>query len=238
MLEAAHLPEPKSVNGTVQKPIEGMSMVYTFDQPEAKSTHKSQYFEIFGNRAIYSDGWFAGTIHRAPWEMTPREKLLNDKWELYNAQQDFSLVNDLAETNPPKLKEMQELFIKEAIKYRVLPIDDRVMDRVNAATAGRPDLMGARTSLTLSEGMDSMSENVFINIKNRSLSITADVEIPEGGANGVILAQGGRFGGWTFYLKDGKPMYCYNFLGLKEFRVAATQAVAARQGHHPDELRL
>lgn len=227
VLEAASLPEPKSVNGTVQEPIEGVSMVYTFDQPDAKSTHKTQYFEILGNRAIYNDGWFAGTVHRAPWEMTPRSKLPDDKWELYDARQDFSLTNDLATANPAKLKEMQDLFIQEAIKYRVLPIDDRLMERVVAATAGRPDLMGDRTSLTLSEGMDSMSENVFINIKNRSLSITADVEIPAGGANGVILAQGGRFGGWTLYLKDGKPVYCYNFLGLQEFKVAAPQAVAA-----------
>ena len=117
--------------------------------------------------------------------------------------------------------------MKEAIKYRVLPIDDRVFERMNAATAGRPDLMGDRTSLTLSEGMVGMSENVFINVKNRSLSITADVDIPEGGANGVILAQGGRFGGWSLYLKDGKPTYCYNFLGLQESKVAAPQALAA-----------
>jgi arylsulfatase A-like enzyme len=226
VLEAANLPEPKSVNGTLQEPIEGVSMVYTFDNAQAKSTHKTQYFEIFGNRAIYHDGWFAGTLHRAPWEMKPRRPLLEDKWELYDTGKDFSLANDLAAADPKKLKEMQDLFVKEAIKYRVLPIDDRVVERVNAALAGRPDLMEGRTSLTLSPGMDSMSENVFINIKNRSLSITADVEIPEGGANGVILAQGGRFGGWSLYLKDGKPVYCYNFLGLQEFKVASTQAVA------------
>ena len=117
--------------------------------------------------------------------------------------------------------------MKEAIKYRVLPIDDRVLERVNAASAGRPDLMGDRTSLTLSEGMVGMSENVFINIKNRSFSITADVEIPQGGANGVILAQAGRFGGWSLYLKDGKPTYCYNFLGLQQYKVSAPQALAA-----------
>ena len=227
VLEAANLPEPKSVNGTVQAPIEGVSMLYTFDQPDAKSTHKTQYFEVFGNRAIYHDGWFAGTIHRAPWEMKPRANLLDDKWELYDTRQDFSLANDLTAANPAKLKELQNLFIKEAIKYRVLPIDDRLMERINAATAGRPDLMGDRTSLALSEGMLGMSENVFINIKNRSLSITADVEIPEGGANGVILAQAGRFGGWSLYLKDGKPTYCYNFLGLQEYNVSAPQALVA-----------
>jgi arylsulfatase A-like enzyme len=227
ILEAATLPEPKSVNGVVQAPIEGVSMVYTFDNADAKDTHKTQYFEIMGNRAIYHDGWFAGTIHRAPWEQKPRRKLQDDIWELYDANNDFSLVNDLAASNPKKLKKLQALFMKEASKYRVLPIDDRVLERVNAASAGRPDLMGERTTLTLSEGMMGMSENVFINIKNRSLSITADVEIPEGGANGVILAQAGRFGGWSLYLKDGKPTYCYNFLGLQEFKVAAPDAVAA-----------
>jgi len=226
VLDAANLPEPKSVNGTIQEPIQGVSMVYSFDNANSMSTHKTQYFEIFANRAIYHDGWFAGTVHKAPWESAPRAKLLDDKWELYDTRNDFSLVNDLAKTNPEKLKEMQDLFIKEAIKNRVLPIDDRSVERVNAKLAGRPDLMGDRTSLTLSEGMDSMSENVFINIKNRSFSITADVEIPQGGANGVILVQGGRFGGWSLYLKDGKPTYCYNFLGLQEFKVAAPKALA------------
>ena len=227
VLEAASLPEPKSVNGTVQTPIEGVSMVYSFDQSDAKSTHRTQYFEIMGNRAIYDNGWFAGTIHRAPWERLPRRKLQDDIWELYDTRTDFSLVNDLAASNPAKLKELQGLFMKEASNNRVLPIDDRVLERINPATAGRPDLMGGRTSLMLSEGMVGMSENVFINIKNRSLSITADVEIPEGGANGVILAQGGRFGGWSLYLKDGKPTYCYNFLGLQQFKVSAPEALAA-----------
>jgi len=227
VLEAASLPEPKSVNGTVQSPIEGVSMLYAFGNQNAESTHKTQYFEIFGNRAIYHDGWFAGTIHKAPWETTPRAKLLEDTWELYDTRADFSLSTDLAASNPDKLKELQDIFMQEATKYRVLPIDDRVFERINAASAGRPDLMGERTSLTLSTGMNSMSENVFINIKNRSFSITADVEIPEGGANGVILAQAGRFGGWSLYLKDGKPTYCYNFLGLEEYKVSASQAVAA-----------
>ena len=226
VLEAASLPEPKSVNGIVQSPIEGVSMVYSFNKPEAKSTHKTQYFEIFGNRAIYHDGWFAGTVHRAPWEKTPRRKLAEDIWELYDTTKDFSLTNNLAAENPAKLKELQAIFMRDASKYRALPIDDRLMERMVASSAGRPDLMGERTSLTLGAGMDSMSENVFINIKNRSLSITADVDIPEGGANGVILAQGGRFGGWSLYLKDGKPTYCYNFVGLQEYKVAAPTALA------------
>jgi len=227
VLEAANLPEPKSVNGTVQSPIEGVSMVYSFDQPDAQSTHKTQYFEIFGNRAIYHDGWFAGTVHRAPWEKVPRQKLQEDPWELYDTTKDFSLANDLARTNPAKLKELQDIFMKDASKYRVLPIDDRLMERMIAETAGRPDVMGQRTSLTLSEGMDSMSENVFLNLKNRSHSVTADLEIPEGGANGVVIAQAGRFGGWSLYLKDGKPTYCYNFVGMQEYKVAASSAMPA-----------
>ena len=226
ILEAAHLPEPKSVNGTVQAPIEGVSMLYTFENPKAESTRKTQYFEIMGNRALYHDGWFAGTIHRAPWERVPRRKLQEDVWELYDTRKDFSLANDVAAANPAKLKEMQDLFLKEAVKNRVLPIDDRFDERMRAELVGRPDVMGDRTSLALSAGMLGMSESVFINIKNRSLSITADVEIPQGGANGVILAQAGRFGGWSLYLKDGKPTYCYNFLGLQEYKVSATQVVA------------
>jgi len=179
-----------------------------------------------GNRGVYHEGWFAGTIHRAPWEQQPRRKLQEDIWELYDTRSDFSLANDLAASNPAKLEELQEIFMQEAREYRVLPIDDRVLERINAASAGRPDLMGGRTSLTLAAGMVGMSENVFINTKNRSLSITAEVEIPEGGANGVVIAQAGRFGGWSLYLKDGKPTYCYNYLGLQQYKVSAPEALA------------
>jgi arylsulfatase len=221
ILEAAGLPEPKMVNGIPQTPIEGVSMLYSFNDAQAKSTHLTQYFEIFANRAIYNDGWLAGTVHKAPWEAKPRAALLDDKWELYDTRNDFSLANDLAKTNPAKLKEMQDLFLKEAEKYRVLPIDDRSIERVNAALVGRPDLMAGRTSLTVYEGMIGMSENVFINTKNSSHTITAEVEIPKGAANGAILAQAGRFGGWSLYLKNGKPTYTYNFLGLTRFTVAS-----------------
>ena len=227
ILEAAGLPEPKSVNGTAQTPIEGVSMMYTFADPRAPSRHTTQYFEIFGNRAIYQDGWLAGTVHRAAWEFKPRRALEDDVWELYDARTDFSLSNDLAAKNPQKLKEMQDLFMTEAVKYSVLPLDDRTIERFNAALVGRPDLMAGRTSLTVYQGMTGMSENVFINVKNRSHTITAEVEIPQGGANGVILAQAGRFGGWSFYLKDGKPTYTYNWLGLKSYTVAAAQALPA-----------
>ena len=137
VLEAAGLPEPKTVNGTVQTPIEGVSMVYTFDDAKAPSRHTTQYFEIFGNRGIYHDGWLAGTVHRPAWEFKPRGTLEDDTWELYDTATDFSLSNDLAAKNPEKLKELQALFLKEAVKYNVLPLDDRTLERMNAAI-GRP----------------------------------------------------------------------------------------------------
>lgn len=225
VLEAAGLPEPKVVNGTPQTPIEGESLLYTFDDPDADTRHTTQYFEIFGNRAIYHDGWLARTLHRAPWQTLKMPPLESDTWDLYNVEEDFSLQNNLAETHPEKLAELRALFLSEAEKYRVLPIDDRVIERVNPALAGRPDVMAGRTSLTLYPGMDGMLENAFINVKNQSKTITAEVDVPDGGANGVVLAQGGRFGGWALYFRDGKPAYTYNFLGLEQFTVAADQAV-------------
>jgi arylsulfatase A-like enzyme len=227
ILEAAGLPEPEVVDGVPQTPIEGVSMLYSFNDPQAKDRHLTQYFEIFGNRAIYNDGWLAGTVHRAAWETKPRTTLESDKWELYDTRTDFSLANDLAKQNPEKLKEMQGLFLEEAVKYSVLPIDDRTLERLNAALVDRPDLMAGRTTLTVYEGMTGMSENVFINTKNRSHTITAEVNIPKGGAKGVILAQAGRFGGWSLYLKNGKPTYTYNFLGLKRFNIAAKNPLPA-----------
>lgn len=170
---------------------------------------------MFGNRAIYHDGWFARTIHRAPWEQKPRRPLTEDIWELYDTSNDFSLVNDLATKNPQKLAELQALFLKEAEKNHALPIDDRVFERVNAELVNRPDLMAGRTSLTLAEGMTGMTENVFLNIKNKSKTITAEIEEPEGSvAHGIIIVQGGRFGGWALYVQQGLPAYTYNFLGL------------------------
>jgi arylsulfatase len=202
-------------------------MLYTFTDPKASDRHTTQYFEIFGNRAIYENGWLAGTVHRAAWEMKVRRPLEDDIWELYDTRSDFSLANDLAAKNPSKLKEMQDLFMKEAVKYSVLPLDDRLTERFVAALVGRPDLMAGRTSLTVYDGMIGMSENVFINLKNKSHTITAEVEIPKKGANGVILAQAGRFGGWSLYIKNGKPAYTYNWLGLQRYTITATQAVPA-----------
>ena len=224
ILEAAGLPEPKIVNGVEQIPMDGTSLMYTFNDPGAKERHTTQYFEVAGNRAIYHDGWYARTIHKAPWEREPRRPLTEDIWELFYTPEDFSLANDLSAQNPEKLKELQDLFMKEAEKNHVLPIDDRVFERMIAANVGRPDIMGNRKSLTLADGMVGMSENVFLNIKNRPITLTAEVEIPTGKtANGIIIAQGGRFGGWALYVKDGIAAYDYNFLGMQRFTVAAGQ---------------
>jgi arylsulfatase len=219
ILEATGIPEPRVVNGIPQHPMEGVSLIYTIDQASAPSTHTTQYFEIGGNRGVYHDGWFAGTVHRAPWEAKPRASLTDDVWELYHVTEDFSQAKDLAASNPEKLKELRALFMSEAAKYHVLPIDDRSVERMDPAVAGRPDLMGPRTSLTLYPGAVAMAENAFINIKNRSSSVTATVEIPKGGAEGVLIAQAGRFGGWSLYVKNGRPAYAYNYLGREAYKM-------------------
>jgi arylsulfatase len=226
ILEAAGLPEPRMVNGVPQRPMDGVSMVYSFDDAAAKERHTTQYFEMFGNRAIYHDGWLARTIHRAPWESEPRRPLAEDVWNLYDTRSDFSLTHDLAAKHPEKLAELQALFMSEAEKNHALPIDDRLFDRLIASNVGRPDLMAGRTSLTLGDGMTGMTENTFLNIKNRSKTITAEVEVPEGAiAHGIVIAQGGRFGGWALYVKDGKPAYDYNVLGMQRFTVAAKESL-------------
>ncbi len=226
VLEIAGLPEPKVVNGVPQTPIEGTSLAYSFNDAAAAERHTIQYFEMFGNRAIYNNGWFARTIHRAPWENDNLPDLETDVWDLYNVDEDFSLTNNLASQYPEKLEEMKSLFMWQAEKYHVLPIDDRTIERTNAALAGRPDLLGDRKSLTLYEGMEGMMENTFMNIKNKSFSITAELNIPKGGANGVILSQGGRFGGWSVYMKDGKPEFTYNFLGLERYVIASNKKLS------------
>lgn len=227
ILDAAGLPEPKSVNGVEQAPIEGVSMRYTFGNPTAESTRKTQYFEIFGNRAIYHDGWLAGTVHKAPWESKPRATFENDKWELYDTRSDFSLSNNLSAKHPEKLKELQALFMKEASRYNALPLDDRFLERINASLVGRPELMQGRKSLTLYDGMTGLTENVFIDIKNRSFGISAEVKIPEGGANGVLIAQAGKFGGWSFYLTEGKPTFTYNYLGMHNYTISSSEPAPA-----------
>ncbi|MHC4249658.1 MAG: arylsulfatase, partial [Planctomycetota bacterium] len=223
VMAAAGLPFPTTVNGAKQKPFEGVSMIYSFDDAMAEGRHKTQYFEMFGNRAIYHEGWVAATKHRTPWKGAPDGPLDQDKWELYHVAEDFSQANDLAASEPGKLKEMQKLFMAEAIAHNVLPLDDRTFERFNAAIAGRPDLMGDRKSLTLYEGMTGMMENAFMNVKNRSHTITAEVEIPRGGGEGVIVCQGGRFAGWSLYMKAGKVSYVHNWVGKERYTITAPQ---------------
>jgi arylsulfatase A-like enzyme len=224
--EATGVPAPRVVNGIEQRPIEGVSMLYSFDSAKAPDARKTQYFEMTGNRAIYHDGWFAGTIHRAPWETQPRRPLAEDVWELYNLNEDFSLAHNLAARYPDKLETLKKKFMEEAVKYNVLPIDDRSIERFDPVIAGRPDLMNGRTKLVLYAGAIGIPENAFINMKNTSLAITAEVDVPAD-ASGVILCQGGDFGGWTFYLLDGKPAYTYNWVGLENYTVSSAEKISA-----------
>ncbi len=219
VLEAVGVPQPDVVHGVSQRPIEGVSMLYTFNDADAKSRHTTQYFEMAGNRGIYQDGWFATTVHRAPWESKPRATFAEDRWELYNVEKDFSCADDLAAKYPEKLEELKALFLQEAVKYNVLPLDDRVWERFNPAMAGRPDLMEGRTEMTVYEGMKGLLENAFINVKNRSFVITADLEVPPSGAEGVVLAQGGEMGGWSLYVKEGKPRFAYNWLARETYKI-------------------
>lgn len=222
ILEAAGLPEPRIVNGTPQRPIEGTSMLYSFDDVNSPSRHQIQYFEMFGNRGIYFNGWFAGTVHLKPWGKV-ENSFTEDTWELYHVKEDFSMSTDLSKEHPEILAEMQKMFLGEAVKYKVLPLDDRRQELFNPKLAGRPDLMYGRKSLTLYEGMTDMLENDFINVKNTSFEIIADVETGEKPVNGVILSQGGRFGGWSLHVKDGAPVYTYNYVGIDTTSVTANQ---------------
>ena len=200
VLEAAGLPEPKVVNGMTQIPLHGQSLLHTFNDAEATSRHTTQYFEYGGNRGMYQDGWFATTLHKAFWEAQPRATFEEDTWELDATEEDFSLANDLAATHPEKVEALKALFLTEA--GRQGPPARRPRFRAFQPCPRRcPDLMGGRTSLTLYEGMIGLSENAFINMKNRSYTITAELEIPKGGAEGVIIAHGGHPGGWSLYVK-------------------------------------
>jgi arylsulfatase A-like enzyme len=228
ILEAAGLPAPLSVNGVQQRPLEGVSMAYTFDDANAADRHTTQYFEMFCNRGIYHEGWTAVTRHSTPWVLTEMLPFDDDIWELY-APDDWTQAHDLAAEQPEKLHELQRLFLIEAGKYNVLPLDDRRFERFNADLAGRPQLVQG-TSQLLFGRMGRLSENSVVVTKNKSHSITAQIDVPEGGANGVIIAQGGAFGGFALYAKDGKPAYCYNLFGLEQFKVYGEGAIAA--GEH------
>jgi arylsulfatase A-like enzyme len=227
VLEAARLPEPTFVNGVQQRPLEGVSMSYSFDDPDAPDRHETQYFEMFCNRGVYHRGWTAVTRHSTPWDSTtPLPALDDDVWELYDTTTDWTQARDLADANPDKLRELQRMFLLEATKYNVLPLDDRRIERFNPDLAGRPTLVKGDSQL-LFGGMGRLSENSILNLKNKSHSVTVDFVMPDDSASGVLIAQGGEFGGWSLYLKDGKPKYCYNLFGLKRFNVEGTSRVPA-----------
>jgi arylsulfatase len=229
VLEAAGLPAPATVNGISQMPLHGVSMVYAFDDPAAAETHDLQYFEMFCNRGIYHEGWTAVTRHSVPWQMTAElPPLDDDAWELYGPD-DWSQAHDLAAENPEKLRELQRLFLIEAVKYNVLPLDDRRIERLDPDMAGRPQLVKGDSQL-LFGGMGRLSENSVLNIKNKSHSLTAEIVVPAADAGGTIVAQGGRFGGWALYIKEGALRYCYNLLGETRFHVGGDAPLPA--GEH------
>ncbi len=222
ILEAAGLPEPTSVNGVLQSPMEGTSMLYAFDEPEAPERHDLQYFEMFGNRGIYHKGWSAVTKHRTPWLLVGGEvpAFDDDVWELYDGRNDYSQARDLAAERPDLLHELQRLWLIEATKYQVLPMDDRTGERLNPELAGRPTLIRG-SSQVFFPGMGRLSESSVISIKNKSFSVTAEVDVPENGLEGVIIAQGGGFGGWAVYARGGTLKFAYNLLGIHEFVTTA-----------------
>jgi arylsulfatase A-like enzyme len=228
ILEVAGIQAPATVNGIAQKPIEGISMAYTFDSANANAPSKrdTQYFEMFGNRALYHDGWVATTVPpQPPWLMGTvkmPDVLTGYKWELYNIADDFSETNDLAAKNPDKLKELQGLFMDEARKYQVLPLDNSILQRI---LAPRPSATAGRTEFTYSGEVSGLPDGSAPNLLSRSFSITAEVEIPKGGAEGMLNTLGGRFGGYGLYLVKGKPVFTYNLLALEKFRWEGSQAL-------------
>jgi arylsulfatase A-like enzyme len=217
VLDAAGLPAPTFVHGIQQMPLHGVSMTPSFDEAASPERRATQYFEMFCNRGIYHEGWTAVTRHSTPWLMTETPPLAEDVWELY-APDDWTQAHDLAAEQPEKLAELQTLFIIEAGKYNVFPLDDRRAERFNADLAGRPQLVRGNRQI-LFGGMRRLTENSIVVMKNKSFALTAEIEVPEAGAEGVIIAQGGSFGGFSLYAKDGKPAFCYNLFGLQRFKV-------------------
>jgi arylsulfatase len=204
-------------------------MVYSFGDPSATERHETQYFEMFVNRGIYHKGWTAVTRHSTPWIAQAKLPAFDDDtWELYGPD-DWTQAHDLAKEQPERLHELQRLFLIEATKYNVLPLDDRRVERFNADLAGRPQLIRGNSQL-LFRGMGRLTENSIITLKNKSHSVTAQVVVPESGAGGVIIAQGGAFGGWSLYAKNGKPVYCYNLFGLQLFKIEGSASIPA--GEH------
>jgi arylsulfatase A-like enzyme len=226
VLEAAGLPEPLSVNGVQQMPLQGVSMAGSFDDAVAPERHTTQYFEMFVNRGIYHRGWTAVTRHSTPWAFGAELPAYDDDvWELYGPD-DWTQAHDIAKQNPEKLGQLQRLFLIEATKHDVLPLDDRRVERFNADLVGRPQLIRGNRQL-LFGGMGRLSENSVVALKNKSHAVTALVDVPDEGARGVIVAQGGAFGGWSLYVKEGgAPAYCYNLFGLQRFKVEGDRAIA------------
>ncbi len=228
ILEAAGLPAPAFVNGIQQKPYEGVSMRYSFDDSQAVERHTTQYFEIIGNRGIYHKGWTAVTKHRTPWEVGVIKTVPfdDDLWELYDTNTDWTQAHDLAKEMPDKLHELQRLWLIEAVKYNVVPLDDRLAERFNPDIAGRPQLVRGHRQL-LFGGMKGLSPHAIVSVTNKTHALTAEVVVPETGAQGVIFAWGGITGGFSLYAKDGKLKYCYNFCGLTHFFVEGREAIPA-----------
>ncbi len=231
ILEAAGITPPDVVKGVPQKPIEGVSMVYTFAHPEEKSRRTTQYFEMLGNCAIYHDGWVAAAFRgRLPWSILLPPNSINDvRWELYDIEKDFSQADDLAQQEPKKLAELQDLFWKEAAKHNVLPLDDRVAFRVDFAT--RPGVTVGRSKFTYYPGTVRLPEMSAPSLKGRSYRITADVVIPQGGAEGMLLTQGGRFGGHGLFVQNGKLVYVYNLAGAFVTTITSTEPVPPGEGN-------
>jgi arylsulfatase len=228
VLDCAGLPEPTFVNGVQQSPYEGISMRYSFGDAGAADRRTTQYFEMFCNRGIYHHGWTAVTRHSTPWDPNaPAVAFDDDVWELYD-EGDWTQSRDLAAVMPDKLAELQRMWLIEVSKYNVLPLDDRRVERFNPDFAGRPVLVSGNRQL-LYGGMGRLSENSVLNVKNKSHSVTALVEVSET-TSGVIMAQGGEFGGWSLYIVDGKLRYCYNTFGVEHAYVGSDEPVPA--GEH------
>jgi arylsulfatase len=226
ILEVAGIPEPAVSNSVQQIPLEGTSMAYSFTDAKAPERHDTQYFEMFCNRGIYHKGWSAVTRHSTPFIMEKLPAYDDDVWELYDGKNDWTQAHDLSKDMPEKLHELQRLWLIEAAKYKVLPLDDRRPERFNPDLAGRPTLIKGDSQL-LFAGMGRLPENCVVVMKNKSFSITAEVDVPAAGAEGVIIAQGGVFGGLSLYAKGGKAKFAYNLLGLQVFTIEAGSAIPA-----------
>ena len=235
ILAAARIPQPRKVNGIEQIPMDGVALESAFKDANAPELHNTQYFAIFGNRGIYHDGWMASTLHNIPWLFNQKLPALSeDKWELYDLRKDFSQAVDIAAQNPQKLAELKALFDKEAIKNHVYPIDDRKAERVVPAMAGRPDMLKGRKEMSFFPGMRGLNEWSIISVKNVPFTVTADIELKDDKTQGVIFAQGGRFAGWAFYMKDGQLAYEHNYFGLERFKAASSSRIPA--GKHTVQL--